>query len=462
MILKENRLPLINKSEDAEADKDIELASDSGIEADDTGLNEDAVFTVSQNESLRDVFIKFNTMFLKKFESLNSVLDKIDKNLEKGEDEKKDDNDDIKKGFEDINKNIGSLVKLSEEENKQERFRPIFDAITNFLSSLAANPIAQGAAAAGAVGAGGYMLFNKLKDTLDSIENGTFKQPWEGKEAKKSAGESELRKTIKEIESGNNPNASWNKWGGDTRFTEMTWEQVLQTQRKALRENSRTEIPGTYNPKTGRPQRSSAFGSGQLTSETVDFLIKSGAIKKDEKATAESQDVAIDFLIRKAAEDAKNPTEYRENITQRWESLSKFSADQLTQMSMPPAEAPKPSTKAEPPKSPTPVKTNTSTTQPQQPEAGFLNRLFGKNTTSMSIQPAEGYSKLEETARRDDEQKRLAGVSDTETMITQIEPQITTIDNSTTTVISRITPESRDESFLRGVSITGSFDAFRV
>lgn len=129
MILKENRLPLLNRTDDTKDGNDM------NVDNNEPSLNSSDPMPIQKNgESLKDVFVKFNTMFISKFESLDNVLQKLDKRIGKNNAALKDNQDALTEGVDEMNKNLSSL--FGQDDKKKN------DGILgDFIKSFAASPI---------------------------------------------------------------------------------------------------------------------------------------------------------------------------------------------------------------------------------------------------------------------------------------------------------------------------------
>lgn len=478
MILKENRLPLLNRADNPEANQENPNLESTTSTGDATGLEGDISVGVSKNDSMKDIFIKFNTMFLKKFDSLDSTLQKLDKKLDP--EKKANEGEDVKKGLSDINKNLGSLIKET-EKSKDNTFSQI-------LTSLLTNPAVLTAIGVAATVGGGAYAAKKWFESPSSVEKpGVTMGPEteaglsiiNDKRAERlQKSDPQLKRpltaTIVEAESGGDPNATWGKggpsrraWGEGKDFTRMTINQVIAEQDEAKRTNPAT--------RTNDGRRSSAVGLGQIVEGTLQSAINDPAsgVTGTDLFNRENQLRIINYKIDKIINESDSAEEFAAKLKATWPTLKPYSSEQLRKLAQPYSETAKPAEVAEP----APQTKNLPDSKGEVTPVGRKGRI-----EEFKVTPKEQKPKSLEERTMDEMKsgwKKLFGITEKDDIIKQAEremqyaalqqsyqpqlaPQVTTIDNTSTTIVSKIDPTPKDETYHRGVSLTGAYRAFDV
>lgn len=127
-------------------------------------------------------------------------------------------------------------------------------------------------------------------------------------------------------------NDSYNNWAGGRDFSNMTVQEVINTQTMAMYQSERTKIyqNGVYKG------RSAAYGKYQFIRSTLIDLINNKILDPNEKFTNATQDRAASYLLmdkRHFKDYIKNPDIYEDqmvkNIRNEWEGFKRMSDDEV-------------------------------------------------------------------------------------------------------------------------------------
>lgn len=465
MILKENRLPLLNRADNPEADQENPNLDTSFSETEDagaTGLVGDVSTGIAKTDSIKDIFVKFNTMFLKKFDSLDATLQKINTKMDH---EKRNDSTSVKKGLEDVNKNLSSLIKDGDKDKNNSLIQSMIGMIANNPAAAALTAIAGGVAITSIFGAKGWKELimqpgSPVEFRPKPINFGKPGSLWE------------FRTRGQDDNAGVNPDdGKVHISGSDNAEKAMDYFQkrgYSKIESAGIVGNLQAESGLDINPKAVGDQ-GLAYGAAQWHPERQKrFREQFGHDIR--KSNFMEQLAFIDWEFknthRAAREELRNARTVgaaTTTVMKRYEIPR--DATSLSNRRDFAADAYKKSIENE--------KTKVDLPAPVlKKQEGFLDKaekaILGPWASSQAeVKVPESYKKLEQTIERDDlingvkRDIKMAQLTQSQSQ-NQITPQVTTIDNTSTTIVTKIDPIPKDETYHRGVSLTGSYEAFRV
>lgn len=481
MILKDNRLPLINRSE-IYPDEDLYNSSSSEVikQHSKEDKNND-IQTEASTESFKEIFVRFNSMFLKRFDSLDDVLQKMDKRAEKEQrKEDKDEEGGIKKGIQNINKNLVALIKKGSGGEESGGF--LDDILKGFMSSpigLALETIA-GAIAAGFIVKNIFGI-ESWKDVGEKLKEGfiNFTSPTAIPGVNQTP-ETDTGSNI--FDWGKELNGKSKDGKVHIQGSNRAQEAMDYFQKMGLTKEQSSGIVGNLMHESGMNEKAVgdnglAYGLGQWHPDRQSYFKEAyGKNMKDSSSFTEqlafvwhelntTRKDALDAIKKsKTSEDSSNammdkfekPGDlasreqriafsnqiYKDNIEEekRRKELAKQKIETTKDFIQP--------TPSNTPWAPTPIKNKgpwwLKSEQDPLPEVSGPLSL----------------NRFEQTAEKDFVAKNEQAIAQTQQ--SQQQPQITTIDNSSTHLVTKVEPTVKDETYHRHTSMTGSYDAFRV